>query len=109
MLVPEYIYDETCHAADVSRNVLVLDNLEEKRYYPAEQGAHYYIKSMSYFKFFCTIITSTFIICVQKAINSIAFSKYLAIHVKLLPLISELISTTIQYYTAGILKLRLFI
>jgi len=38
ILVPEYIYDETTHAADVTRNVLVLDNLEEKRFFSNSSG-----------------------------------------------------------------------
>jgi hypothetical protein len=38
ILVPEYIYDETSHAADVTRNVLVLDNLEEKQYFASVSG-----------------------------------------------------------------------
>ena len=38
LLVPEYIYDETSHAADVTRNVLVLDNLEEKQYFASVSG-----------------------------------------------------------------------
>ncbi len=38
ILVPEYIYDETTHAADVTRNVLVLDNLEEKQYFTFTSG-----------------------------------------------------------------------
>ncbi len=38
ILVPEYIFDETSHAADVTRNVLVLDNLEEKQYFASTSG-----------------------------------------------------------------------
>ena len=37
ILVPEFIYDETSHAADMSRNVLVLDNLEEKHFFALTQ------------------------------------------------------------------------
>ena len=33
LLFPDFIFDETSHAADVSRNVLVLDNLEEKHFF----------------------------------------------------------------------------
>lgn len=32
---PEFIFEETAHLADVMRNVLVLDNLEEKSYAPS--------------------------------------------------------------------------
>lgn len=38
LLTPEYIYDETTHAADMTRNVLVVDNLEERRYYAVTPG-----------------------------------------------------------------------
>ena len=38
LLMPEYIYDETNHAADVTRNVLVLENLEEKQYFASIPG-----------------------------------------------------------------------
>jgi len=39
ILTPDFIYEETSHAADVSRNVLVLDNLEEKHFFALNQGA----------------------------------------------------------------------
>jgi len=38
ILTPDFIYEETSHAADVSRNVLVLDNLEEKHFFAINQG-----------------------------------------------------------------------
>lgn len=38
ILMPEYIYDETNHAADVTRHVLVLENLEEKQYFTSMPG-----------------------------------------------------------------------
>jgi len=51
ILVPEYIYDETSHAADVTRNVLVLDNLEERKYYSSNPGP----LNLSHFK--CAVKT----------------------------------------------------
>lgn len=36
--VPEYIYDETTHTAHVTRNVLVVDNLEERKNYAHTSG-----------------------------------------------------------------------
>eukprot|EP00092_Neocalanus_flemingeri_P002597 GFUD01002784.1.p1 GENE.GFUD01002784.1~~GFUD01002784.1.p1 ORF type:complete len:650 (+),score=141.30 GFUD01002784.1:424-2373(+) len=39
ILTPEFIYEETSHAADVSRHVLVLDNLEEKQFFGIPSGA----------------------------------------------------------------------
>jgi len=51
ILVPEYIYDETTHAADVTRNVLVLDNLEERQYYSSNPGP----LNLSHFK--CAVKT----------------------------------------------------
>ena len=38
LLTPEYIYDETTHAAHVTRNVLVVDNLEERKYFAYTSG-----------------------------------------------------------------------
>lgn len=35
---PEFIFEETSHQADVLRNVLVLDNLEEKMFCPVARG-----------------------------------------------------------------------
>lgn len=37
ILTPDFIYEETSHAADMSRNVLVLDNLEEKHFFALTQ------------------------------------------------------------------------
>jgi len=51
ILTPEYIYEETSHAADVSRNVLVLDNLEEKQFFALTSGA----LNLSHFK--CAVKT----------------------------------------------------
>lgn len=39
ILTPEFIFEETAHAADVSRNVLVMDNLEEKNFFALTQGS----------------------------------------------------------------------
>ena len=39
ILTPDFVYEETSHAADVSRNVLVLDNLEEKHFFALTQGS----------------------------------------------------------------------
>ena len=35
---PEFIFEETQAQADVLRNVLVIDNLEEKTYIPLKSG-----------------------------------------------------------------------
>lgn len=35
---PEFIFEETQAQADVLRNVLVIDNLEEKMYVPLKSG-----------------------------------------------------------------------
>ena len=35
---PEFIFEETAHQADVLRNVLVIDNLEEKLFVPVNSG-----------------------------------------------------------------------
>jgi len=51
ILTPEFIYEETSHAADVSRNVLVLDNLEEKQFFALTSGA----LNLSHFK--CAVKT----------------------------------------------------
>jgi hypothetical protein len=51
ILTPEFIYEETSHAADVSRNVLVLDNLEEKQFFAMSSGA----LNLSHFK--CAVKT----------------------------------------------------
>jgi len=51
ILTPEFIYEETSHAADVSRNVLVLDNLEEKQFFAQTSGA----LNLSHFK--CAVKT----------------------------------------------------
>jgi len=51
ILTPEFIYEETSHAADVSRHVLVLDNLEEKQFFDIPSGA----LNLSHFK--CAVKT----------------------------------------------------
>lgn len=51
ILTPEFIYEETSHAADVSRHVLVLDNLEEKQFFGIPSGA----LNLSHFK--CAVKT----------------------------------------------------
>jgi len=51
ILTPEFIYEETAHAADVSRHVLVLDNLEEKQFFDIPSGA----LNLSHFK--CAVKT----------------------------------------------------
>jgi len=38
ILTPEFIYEETAHQADVSRHVLVLDNLEERQFFGIPSG-----------------------------------------------------------------------
>jgi len=38
ILTPEFIYEETAHQADVSRHVLVLDNLEERQFFGIPTG-----------------------------------------------------------------------
>merc|ERR1719232_1689193 len=38
ILTPEFIYEETAHQADISRHVLVLDNLEERQFYGIPAG-----------------------------------------------------------------------
>ncbi len=44
LLVPEFVFEEIAHAADVTRNVLVLDNMEEKQFYAANPGKHQFIQ-----------------------------------------------------------------
>jgi len=51
ILTPEFIYEETSHAADVSRHVLVLDNLEERQFFGIPSGA----LNLSHFK--CAVKT----------------------------------------------------
>merc|ERR550532_3047630 len=38
ILTPEFIYEETAHQADISRHVLVLDNLEERQFFGIPSG-----------------------------------------------------------------------
>merc|ERR1719300_1950356 len=38
ILTPEFIYEETAHQADMSRHVLVLDNLEERQFFGIPSG-----------------------------------------------------------------------
>lgn len=38
LMTPQFIYDETSHQADVMRNLLVLDNLEEKDFFSHKPG-----------------------------------------------------------------------
>ena len=39
LIVSEFIFEETQAQADVLRNVLVIDNLEEKTFIPLKSGA----------------------------------------------------------------------
>ena len=47
ILTPEFIYEETSHAADVSRHVLVLDNLEEKQFFAMVFNDFFFLSSLS--------------------------------------------------------------
>jgi hypothetical protein len=45
---PEFIFEETQAQADVLRNVLVIDNLEEKTYIPLKSGKLFNQSSLVY-------------------------------------------------------------